>query len=473
MEKKRLIALTDIYRKPDDRQPEIDDVESMCRLLLYANEIDLEGLIAITSFCYRKGAKESDRKVILDIIDAYEQVKPNLDVHAPGYPEASYLRSITFRGIGEYGARYGKGFGDERYNDNPGVNHIIDVVDREDERPVWIGLWGGCNTLAQAVWKVWKSRSAEEFDRFLSKLRIYGISDQDRGGIWLREQFGDRLFYIVSPSAGNYPGAAAFMHATWQGISFDYFGGKKIRKEFLGARSDMITADWIRKNICGDTPYRKIYPVPTMAMEGDTPSYLGLIPNGLGDMEHPDWGGWGGRYAFYRPKKAPIFGKKERFPIWTNASDRIRLPDGSVVASNQATIWRWREAFQNDFLCRLRWTEEPRYEGAVHPPVVILKTPARVNVLPGERVELSAEGTYSPDGLPLQFHWFHYREAGANPFDGEVSYLKQDGEQAAFFAPDRPCELHMILEVTGAGMPAVTRYARVIVEVNAAPGDAV
>ena len=412
MEKKRFIALTDIYRMPDDKQSEIDDVESMCRLLLYANDIDIEGLIATASFCYRKGGKETDRKVILDIIDAYSKVKKNLDVHAEGYPEADALRNITFCGINEYGKKYGAGFGDEKYNDNPGVNHIIRVVDKEDPRPVWIGLWGGCNTLAQAVWKVWKSRSAEEFDRFLSKLRVYGISDQDKGGIWMRENFGDRLFYIVSPSAGNYPGAAAFMHATWQGISFDYFGGKKVRKAFIGARSDMITREWIRENICGKSLYRAIYPVPTMSMEGDTPSYLGLIPNGLGDMEHPDWGGWGGRYEFYTPAKAPIFGKKEKYPIWTNADDTIILPNGSKTIGNQATIWRWREAFQNDFLCRLRWTEKGEYDKTPHAPVVKLATQERMKVKCGERVLLSAEGSYDPNGLELSYHWFCYREAG-------------------------------------------------------------
>ena len=62
MEKKRFIALTDIYRMPDDKQSEIDDVESMCRLLLYANDIDIEGLIATASFCYRKGGKRRTGK---------------------------------------------------------------------------------------------------------------------------------------------------------------------------------------------------------------------------------------------------------------------------------------------------------------------------------------------------------------------------------------------------------------------------
>lgn len=464
MEKKRFIALTDIHRLPDDKQSEIDDVESMCRLLLYANDIDLEGLIATSSFCYRNGGEEKDRKIILDIIDAYEKVKPNLDVHAKGYPDADDLRSVTFCGIPEYGKKYGQGFGDEKYNDNPGVNHIIHVVDKDDERPVWIGLWGGCNTLAQAVFKVWKTRTKEELSRFLSKLRIYGISDQDKGGIWLRENFGERLFYIVSPTSGTTPGAIGFKSATWQGMSFDYFMNKNGRKEFAGARSDMITKEWISQNICGETAYRKLYPAPTLCMEGDTPSYLGLIPNGLGDMEHPDWGGWGGRYEFYLPQKVPIFGKKERYPIWTNANDTVPDGRGGFVTGNHATIWRWREAVQNDFLARLRWTEVSEFEKAVHAPVVRLATPSVSEAKAGARVTMSAKGTYDPNGLPLKYHWFYYKEAGN--YAGTIWIDDCDKEEASLVVPDRACTLHVVLEVTNEGTPEVTRYARVILNVK-------
>ena len=463
--KKRFVALTDIYRMPHDKQPEIDDVESMIRLLLYSNEIDIEGLIATSSFCYRTGGKESDRKIILDIIDAYEQVKPNLDIHAPDYPEAGYLRGITYCGIPEYGKKYGVGFGDEKYNDNPGVNHIIRVVDRDDDRPVWFGLWGGCNTLAQAVWKVWKTRSKAEFDRFLSKLRVYGISDQDKGGIWMRQMFGDKIFYIVSPSAGNYPGAFEFLHATWQGISTDGMSkSNKPKKGFRGARKDLVTIDWLKKNIYGQSPYRRLYPMPTVLMEGDTPSYLGLIPNGLSDMEHPEWGGWGGRHEYKIPARAPFLGKKERFPIYTETPDTIDLPDGTKETSNFATIWRWREGYQHDFAARMRWTETPDYGSANHPPVVKLQTPAEITVKRGETVTLSAEGSFDPDGDMLHYHWFNYREAGS--YTSVVRLIDADKPIASFTAPDSVCSLHFILELKDSGMPALTRYGRIIVNVE-------
>jgi hypothetical protein len=57
---------------------------------------------------------------------------------------------------------------------------IIKLADEDDDRPVWITVWGGGNTLAQAIWRVQQSRSPEELKAFLQKLRVYTITDQDR-----------------------------------------------------------------------------------------------------------------------------------------------------------------------------------------------------------------------------------------------------------------------------------------------------
>ena len=72
----RLIVLTDMGADPDDQQ-------SLVRLLLYSNEIDIEGLIATTSVWQR----ETVRKDLIDeIVSAYGKIQPNLMLHAPGYP---------------------------------------------------------------------------------------------------------------------------------------------------------------------------------------------------------------------------------------------------------------------------------------------------------------------------------------------------------------------------------------------------
>jgi hypothetical protein len=63
-------------------------------------------------------------------------------------------------------------------HDSPGSDLIIRVVDKEDERMVHLGLWGGANTLAQALWKVRSTRSKAEVDKFIAKMQVYAISDQ-------------------------------------------------------------------------------------------------------------------------------------------------------------------------------------------------------------------------------------------------------------------------------------------------------
>ena len=96
--------------------------------------------------------------------------------------------------------------------DSEGSELIINALKKDDSRPLWISVWGGVNTLAQALWKIKNNYKPAEAQKLISKLRVYTISDQDDSGIWIRKNFPD-LFYIVSP--GGYG------NATWSGIMDD------------------------------------------------------------------------------------------------------------------------------------------------------------------------------------------------------------------------------------------------------------
>ena len=210
-------------------------------------------------------------------------------------------------------------------------------------------------------------------------------------------------------------------------------------------------------------------------MEGDTPSFLGLVTNGLNTPEKPNWGGWGGRYEFYTPRMQKWFQEPETRPFWTNAVDEVRGFDGNWHTSNHATIWRWRSAYQNDFAARIDWTTKP-YDQANHPPVVNLAHPAELTAKRGDVVTLSAEGTTDPDGDALSYEWFYYGEAGtfttSNARTGQPLEIKNfDQKQASFTVPNGRVMLpgtgtmHIILAVTDHGTPQLTRYRRVIVTV--------
>ena len=183
----------------------------------------------------------------------------------------------------------------------PGSKHIIEVVDKADERPVWVTVWGGANTLAQALWDVKATRDQASVDRFTGKIRVYTISDQDNGGHWIRPTF-PKLFYICTPGnvAGNY------WESTWTGIS-----GDRSNKTGVMHRFEMVDNPWLAEHIHAKGPLGALYPPVKYQMEGDTPSWLGLVSNGLGWSVRPDYGGWGGRYREGQP-----WGEKRK--LWTS-----------------------------------------------------------------------------------------------------------------------------------------------------------
>ena len=64
----RVIVMTDIANEPDDQM-------SLVRFLVYANQFDVEGLVATTS-TWMKNRVRPD--VIHTLLDAYARVQPNL-----------------------------------------------------------------------------------------------------------------------------------------------------------------------------------------------------------------------------------------------------------------------------------------------------------------------------------------------------------------------------------------------------------
>lgn len=346
--------------------------------------------------------------------------------------------------------------------DSPGSERIIEVVDRDDPRPVWVTVWGGPNCLAQALWKVRATRSPDDLAQFVAKLRVYTISDQDDSGPWLRRTFPS-LFYIASPGLGS---LGAYHHSTWSGISGDNFHGR-----FAGANFTIVDNPWLDTNVRAKGPLGALYPITKFLMEGDTPSFLYLMKNGLSDPEHPDWGGWGGRYELYTPRFRKWHLEPETRPIWSDTEDEAMGIDGKWHSGNKATIWRWREAYQNDFAARMDWTIKPFAE-ANHPPVAQLKHADRLSARAGERVSLSAAGSSDPDGNALSYQWFYYGEPSTAPLSNSRAVValaidNATGREASFTAPQvtKPETLHIVLAVTDNGQPKLTRYRRVIVSV--------
>lgn len=448
----RVIILTDI-------EADTDDTESLVRLFLYSNQIDIKGIVATTS-CWMPA--EIHPESIHKVIKAYAIVQPNLLKHEPNFPLAETLAMLVKKGLPKYGMK-GVGAG----MDSEGSEWIIKVLEQEDERPLWISTWGGVNTLAQALFKIKNTKTPKEIKKLVSKLRVYTISDQDDSGIWIRNNFPD-LFYIVSPGDD-------YNSATWTGIN---------SHTIKGIDHTTISNSWIAKNIQQNHgPLGAVYPDVSWGVEGDTPAFLSLIPNGLNEAENPNWGGWGGRYELYIPDFSKI--KKgssivtlspETRKIWTNANDaytpyianeygRAVKQDSISFNDYKATLWRWRDDFQNDFAARMDWCIMP-YEKANHPPVPVLNHSENITVKSGEKFTLDAFNSFDQDGDSFSFLWFNYPEAGT--YNKVIKVNGAENVHMAYFTAPEVKEkqtAHFILKVTDRGTPNLSRYKRVIVTI--------
>ena len=431
----RLIVISDIGNEPDDQM-------SLVRLLLYSNEIDIEALIASTSTWQRTVVHPETMR---SLIQAYGRVRPNLLLHAQGWPSAEDLDHRVFTGQTGYGMA---ATGLDKMSE--GAEAIVRAADREDARPLWISLWGGANTLAQALLKVRASRSPADAAKFIAKLRVYSISDQDDAGAWMRREFPD-LFYIVQPSDQT---GAEYFYATWTGISGDLY-----YRNCAGADNTTVTNDWLETHIRNKGPLGKVYPRFLFIMEGDTPSYLNLVGNGLNAWRRPDWGGWGGRYIYRKPNG-------ETHPIWTQggdlfsrvtSQDTVIGADGREITSDQATIWRWRDAFQNDFAARMEWTVAD-YAHANHHPVV----------------EVNGHAGTAPIFVDAEVGKPVLLDAIAGTDTAVATVTPSAACRPKWLPMGPPCDgtgtAHIILAVTDDGSPKLTSYRRVILTVHPPSG---
>jgi hypothetical protein len=481
-ERNRVIVLTDIANEPDDQM-------SMVRFLLYSNEVDVEGLIAGTSTWMRNTVRPD---VIHTLVDAYAQVRPTLEQHAAGYPEAAALSGAIAAGQTAFGMA---GVGPDQMS--AGADLILRAADRPDPRPLWLSMWGGANTLAQALSHARATRTPAAVEALVSKLRVYSISDQDDAGPWIRREFPS-LFYIALPST---PDGDQYAMATWTGISGDRF-----YRNAPGADFSTFETEWVDRNIRAKGPLGKLYPYPCCIHEGDTPSFLGLTANGLDSAMSPTFGGWGGRYVwrtFYGETRPNWTQGGDAFPGRDSSRDTVVGADGKLYTSDQATIWRWRTAFQHDFAARMDWTIQDRAH-ANHNPIAIVngqagRSPIEITAHVGDAVDLDAGATTDPDGNALIFNWFFYPEAGTGiptrpvvtaglaPVGGvptgqggipsAPAGLRQPPPRVviehadaahAVVTPTVAGTAHVILAVEDRGTPSLTSYRRVILHVEPA-----
>jgi hypothetical protein len=420
--KPRIIVTTDLGADPDDEQ-------SLVRLLVSANEFDIEGLIVSTG-CWKRN--QSNTAMLDKIVDAYGKALPNLQVHAKGYPPYEYLKSISV--VGQKG--YGMGDVGEG-KDSRGSELIIAAVDKDDPRPVWVQAWGGANNAAQAIWKVKNTRSKDELASFVGKLRVFDILGQDDAGAWLAKNFPE-LFYIRA--TGVYG---------WQPPK---------------------NGPYQKNDIQSHGPLGEVYPDTKWATEGDTPSFLHVYPNGLNDPDKIDQGGWGGRFSL--TKMAGIRSMSEVAKINKDAETQYDPYQmyGNTSEGSMA-IKRWRAGYDNDFAARMDWSVTSNYADANHHPIAVVNGDTSRQVLeisaaPDSTVMLDANGSSDPDQDVLNYAWSFDREPSS--YHGEVKIGSSSASSATVSIPSDASGkiIHVILELNDDGTPHLYAYRRVIIQVK-------
>ncbi len=478
-DKVRLIIMADMGNEPDEQQ-------QMMHLLLYSNEFDLEGLLAVTGKYL--GPHMSNPKhqrlypeLFNELIDGYAKVYKNLKRHDSEYPDPEYLHTIVAAGQSGYGSEsIGENLSSE------GSVLLVKSFEKDDPRPIVIIVNAGSNTLAQALLEYGNKHGKGATKKLTKKLRVIENGAQDDSGAYICHNYPN-IYWVRS----NYQ---AYCYGGPMGNSRIKDGSDK-HKNQMGPYtwepyeySALGQHQWALEHIIGNHgPFGAYWPLRQFSSGtisfvegGGTIPWLCTINRGLSHIDNLDWGGWSGRYGEektenYISKHESVQKDEHRykpFNMYSEEVDRWIDPETEEIYENLYTaVWRWRRAFFNDFKYRMDWCNSPT-EKVNHNPTPVIdgdesRSILKIKIKSGSTITINASESFDIDGDTLYFSWYNYKEAGS--YDDEIDIRGGDTSKVSIDIPSdaKGCELHIILELRDNNhKEASFSYRRLIIECN-------
>ena len=510
--------------------PELDDNNTIIRAILYSSDVRFEGLIyAGSQFHWRGDGKGTtqyipgreyarlglcpcaswrfspDEHFIDNIVDAYAQVYQNLKVHDPDYPSPAELKSKIRWGNVDFDGDFSR--------ETDGSNLIKSLLLDDQPGPLYVTAQGGESTIARALRSIYDQYAkTPQWDaireKVSRKLIILPSGDQDgTGASYIHPNWPDVREYDFSGINYGYiaqdhlaPEVKPYFTPEWTHENVSTRGAMGALYRVWGDGKQMVKGD--RTDYFGLSGYSSdqlkqmgymvwMPPQPKGAFlgEGDTPTFINLIGNGLRAYEDPQWGGWGGRmhpgglgFSLFGPPPpdqppdtsgvarglAPA-GSDANKPASAKKDPPIDLSNfhfPAVPPRTAAINARFLAAAQNDFAARMQWSVTPKFGDANHPPVVRIKGSRSISAGKGGTVQLQGEAS-DPDHNAVKVTWWQYHDAGTYP--GDITFTDPAALTTAFRVPEdaKPGQtISVILEVTDNGTPPLTRYQRVVVTVR-------
>jgi hypothetical protein len=482
--------------------PELDDNNSLIRFLLYSGDVQVEGLIYASSGFHWKGDGKGtkwyvpgreyarfgldtcpceswrwakDERFIDNAVDAYAKVYPNLKVHNPNYPTPDELKSKI---------RYGNiEFDGDISRDSPGSDLIKSLI--LDDKPglLFITAWGGQSTIARALKSIQEQYEyTTEWEAIKKKIsrKVVLLPSGDQDDTYAKyikpnwpdidyRQFQDGPNYGYGAQLHAKPDDSVYLTSSWtrenvsdrgplgalyrvwgdgkqmvKGDKMDYFG-------FSGYANEQLRS-------MGYVVWMPVQEKGSWLGEGDDFTFMNMLGNGLRAFEEGSYGGWGGRQI----------SKQQVNPFSLPANDTSQQAMVSALTSMSKGANEYPDFFpaaQQDFAVRLKWCITPKYSDANHEPMVTIEGPLNVLASPGETIRLNANVS-DPDGNKVSIKWWQF-QVGSYP--NKVGISNPTSLQPKVTIPKDAVAgqtIHMILEATDGGSPALTRYQRVIITVK-------